>query len=768
MPRASGASSKHVTPWLLDRPLARAMTLLLSGRLGFRFLGRRYRARGLDRRHLGGAVAQHLAQNLVGMLAEQRRTFHLGDRVRHLHGIADGQIFAPRRVIDLDHRAGLAQRRLLGDLLHRQDRADRNVELVADIHDLELGLGHGPLLDRGEDVLEPRQARRRLGVVRIGLPFGLADEVADRLPDRRLGDEVDVGVGIGLPALAFEDPARLAAAGVVAGARHGVAERDALAILAVFRERPMREALLVAQLDARQVEHAVLHGGEHLLAAPGAQALVERAHDAEGEMQTGAGVADLRAGDQRRALAEAGRRGRTAGALRHVLVDLAFLIGSRAEALDGGDDHARIELVDVLPGQPHAVERAGREILHQHVALLDQPIEDLPAFRMLGIDGDRALVAVEHGEVEAVGPLHVAQLPARDVAHAGPLDLDHVGAHIGEQLRAGGARLHVREVEDAHAVERLAGRSPGLARRPRQAVGHRLPGRRLLRLQLDDLPGGGLGFRFRLLGFLGCHGRSRRLHIVGLLVPGAYLTRLFLADLALRIEVADPAALAAGRRVEYGIDEGRLAGIQSRIHGALELVRGRRIDADATESLDHLVVTRTLHEHRRRRIRTCGIDVGAAINAVVVEDDDADRQLVPADRLHFHAGEPEGAVAFDREHGFAGLDRGPDRIAHADAHYAPGADVEALARLIHVDDAAREVERVGALVDQNGFRPLLDDGAQHAERAVVIHRRVVVHQPRGHLRHVLFALLADGAGPIGRRSGPFVSHAGEQRRDARG
>ena len=57
----------------------------------------------------------------------------------------------------------------------------------------------------------------------------------------------------------------------------------------------MLEALLVAQLDAGEVEHAVLHGGEHPLAASGAQALIERADDAEREMQPGAGIADLRA-----------------------------------------------------------------------------------------------------------------------------------------------------------------------------------------------------------------------------------------------------------------------------------------------------------------------------------------------------------------------------------------------------------------------------------------------------------------------------------------
>ena len=72
---------------------------------------------------------------------------------------------------------------------------------------------------------------------------------------------------------------------------------------------------------------------------------------------------------------------------------------------------------------------------------------------------------------------------------------------------------------------------------------------------------------------------------------------------------------------------------------------------------------------------------------------------------------------------------------------------------------AREIERVGALVDQDGVRPLLDDGAQHPERAVIIHRRVVVHQPRRHLGDVLVALLAHGVDPIGRRSRPVAAHA---------
>ena len=137
-------------------------------------------------------------------------------------------------MIDLDDGAGLAQRLLLGNLLHRQDRPAGDVVFVEDLHGLELRLGHGPLLDRVEDMLEPRQAGGGLGVFGIGFPLGFADHVADRPPDRRLGDEIDVGVGIGLPALAFQDPAWLAAARIIAGARHRLAEGNVPPELAVL------------------------------------------------------------------------------------------------------------------------------------------------------------------------------------------------------------------------------------------------------------------------------------------------------------------------------------------------------------------------------------------------------------------------------------------------------------------------------------------------------------------------------------------------------
>src|SRR5262249_62105222 len=125
----------------------------------------------------------------------------------------------------------------------------------------------------------------------------------------------------------------------VAGARHRFSERNAFAVLAVFGQRAMRQPLLIAQLDACEVEHAVLHSAEHALPAPGADALIERADDAEREVHPGAAIADLRAGDERRAVAEPAGGGGSARALRDVLLDLAVLVGAGAEAPDRGHDH---------------------------------------------------------------------------------------------------------------------------------------------------------------------------------------------------------------------------------------------------------------------------------------------------------------------------------------------------------------------------------------------------------------------------------------------
>src|SRR5215470_7833856 len=242
---------------------------------------------------------------------------------------------------------------------------------------------------------------------------------------------------------------------------------------------------------------------------------------------------------------------------------------------------------------------------------------------------------------------------------------------------------------------------------------------------------------------------------------------LFFAKHTLRIEIADAATLAASPRIDHRVDEGRLAGVHSLVHGTLELVRRRHIGADAAECFHHLVVTRAFDEDGCRNVRAPrGVDVGSAVDAVIIEDDDADWKVVPADCFHFHAAETERAVALDREYGFAGLYRGRDGKAHADPHHAPGADVEALARLVHVDDTAREIERISAFVDQNSIRPFFDDGPKGAERAVIVHRRGILHEAWRHLCDVFFLLGIDGANPVSRRGLPGAAHALKERRHA--
>src|SRR5215212_11199329 len=62
-----------------------------------------------------------------------------------------------------------------------------------------------------------------------------------------------------------------------------------------------------------------------------------------------------------------------------------------------------------------------------------------------------------------------------------------------------------------------------------------------------------------------------------------HVTELFFAKYTLRVEVADAAALGAGRRVDHRVDEGRLAGIHGLVDRAAEFVGRRRVHADATE-----------------------------------------------------------------------------------------------------------------------------------------------------------------------------------------
>src|SRR3954454_3250869 len=397
-------------------------------------------------------VVQELLQNLGVVLAQQRRALDLDRRVREREGAADGGEAPAVGVLDVDDHALRAQPLVLEQVLRAQHGAARDVDRVELAERLPLGLRERPLLDAREDVVQARQARLGRGVVGVLDQLGVPDLVHQGLPDLRLDDDVEPRVlAVVGHRLAAHGPPGLAAAGRVAGARDEVEEL----LVRVLLERPVLEALLVAQLDAAEVEDAAAHRDLDALAAARVGPLVERGADRAEQVDRVARVADLRAGDDRRAVLEAGRAHRAAGRLGDVLVGLGVLERTRPEALQRRVDQPRVELVQVLPGEAEPVHDARAEVLDQDVGAVHELAEDLLALVRLHVEGEAPLVAVEHREVQRVHVRQIAQLAAGHVAAAGLLDLDDVGSHPREELRADRAGLHVRHVEDADALEGL-------------------------------------------------------------------------------------------------------------------------------------------------------------------------------------------------------------------------------------------------------------------------------------------------------------------------
>src|SRR4029077_5085219 len=141
------------------------------------------------------------------------------------------------------------------------------------------------------------------------------DGLGGALPVLLLDGEVDVRVGVGLPTLALDHPARLSTAAGIATARNGLTELAVRPLRVLLQVADAFQPLLVAQLDPAQVQHRVLHGGRDLLALAGLVALDERGEDADQQVHAGVAVTKGGAGDGRRPIPEPGGRGVAARAL---------------------------------------------------------------------------------------------------------------------------------------------------------------------------------------------------------------------------------------------------------------------------------------------------------------------------------------------------------------------------------------------------------------------------------------------------------------------
>ena len=112
--------------------------------------------------------------------------------------------------------------------------------------------------------------------------------------------------------------------------------------------------------------------------------------------------------------------------------------------------------MDKLPADAQRIEYARPKVLDDDVRAVHQPREDIAALLLLEVEHERPLVRVQIEERPA--PLGMLLLvlerpqPASGIA-AGPFDLDHVRAVVGEELGGVGAGDVVGQVENRQVVE---------------------------------------------------------------------------------------------------------------------------------------------------------------------------------------------------------------------------------------------------------------------------------------------------------------------------
>src|SRR5262249_33848127 len=129
-----------------------------------------------------------------------------------------------------------------------------------------------------------------------------------------------------------------------------------------------------------------------------------------------------------------------------------------AETGDRRIDQARIGRMQGRMVEAEPRHDAGAEILDEDVGLGGEGMDEGEPLGLAHIHRDAALAAVEEREIGALA-LDMRSEMAALIAAPRHLDLDDLGAEIGEHGGAIGAGHHAREIEHAQALEEVARRS---------------------------------------------------------------------------------------------------------------------------------------------------------------------------------------------------------------------------------------------------------------------------------------------------------------------
>ena len=365
------------------------------------------------------------------MLAELRRRHPHGHRaVGHLHGRPDVGHAAELGILGVHDHLAVQHLRIGEELLvgvHGPARHARVVQRLDPVRGGRRGQDRRDLLLEGEAILPAIGAAAEARVLE---PLGMAEGGRAALPDALAGRADHHVAVLGLEALVRRV---LPMAGAHSLGLHVIGEPA--------RARPRGKGhrrLQERALDALSLARALplVEGGEDALHSPHA----------------GAEIADGQAHRGRRPVRLSRDVHDPAHALRDQIEAALLAIGPiRAEAGKLGIDEARVLLLERLEAEPGPLHDGGAVVFHEHVHAGDELEEDLLAAGRLVIERQAFLVAVDVAEVGIA--LAAVAHGARGIARPGPLHLDHVGAHVGQDHGAVRPRHVLGQVENLEPIQ---------------------------------------------------------------------------------------------------------------------------------------------------------------------------------------------------------------------------------------------------------------------------------------------------------------------------
>ncbi len=94
----------------------------------------------------------------------------------------------------------------------------------------------------------------------------------------------------------------------------------------------------------------------------------------------------------------------------------------------------RVALGQHLRTEPQPFSGPRGQVLHEHVSVIEQPVDNLPGLRVLEVKCETLLGAIEPDEVARHSPHRLIVVTCK-VPHIGTLDLHHACSQVGQLAR---------------------------------------------------------------------------------------------------------------------------------------------------------------------------------------------------------------------------------------------------------------------------------------------------------------------------------------------